>query len=804
EFSQLYLQTDEDIQFFRNMLEAYGNDRAVIRLATNAILKQDLSRELVLKFPERVPGLMSPEMEQARWQVFASLDTLLTGESDFNFLEQLATNYEGSGEDAYQVLLAIVNKGLSRDLALKFPKKAKALMSDEMKPMRRYVFENADTLLHEESDLQFLTRLVGKHGKTADQIVRDYLRCLQEGAIERSEKDLVLEFAEVFRVISPTTLVAYKEAKAAGGGEVFLTGLRDLAEKMISTESVPEKDRETPYYDEILRSVYANNAGNWGSHKLNATCTDRSRDLDQFSFESRYEIDLLSAADVSVREGETLDREKIKELEENVYALAREMEEQGFDSEKAKEALASEVEEKLRTVQERGGLTGVDLEKITSTEERLFLLLVDAVYGEGSIDTADLKRLVIRYEFAYFEDIRDYIEGTNDRVGRARNPDYGLLTELHSFYSDRIKEVNRGLVRAALENPEVAKTFPQYFEQLSKDAAIQKRKEIMSRQRVDRLGMSDSFIEQIRRSLRGKTGRDYTPEYVRRLIARYESSTGGLREKTTVSKKKRTKAFYGQLRAQREKTFRVMQELTGEEVDPQDVHLDEINLAELIEGQVSIEKGRYDEEQFASYTVQRFLNVFADEREAIESQLDKFKTASGKGREVLNAYFTKSKESANARMVGGVCVAGDNPDRSGRKNMWDMENYFQLVFQDPETYRCQGLVLLHHFTDDEGKRILAASLNPSSTYVLSVDEEALFAGIMGLLVEFTEGNEFDMIVTSSNRTIRTNRTGGAFEKAIEERIRKIGKEYRFAEPKRFSFQNQYHLQEMDVVWEKGE
>lgn len=72
-------------------------------------------------------------------------------------------------------------------------------------------------------------------------------------------------------------------------------------------------------------------------------------------------------------------------------------------------------------------------------------------------------------------------------------------------------------------------------------------------------------------------------------------------------------------------------------------------------------------------------------------------------------------------------------------NLWDMSNYFQLVLQDPENYQCLGLVLLHKF-DQDGKKVLTASFNPSSTYLYSVDEEALFKGIMGTLEGFARDN----------------------------------------------------------------
>jgi hypothetical protein len=277
--------------------------------------------------------------------------------------------------------------------------------------------------------------------------------------------------------------------------------------------------------------------------------------------------------------------------------------------------------------------------------------------------------------------------------------------------------------------------------------------------------------------------------------------TGGLQEKASASLNPQTKAFYGQLKSQRERTLEALKVITGQEVDPKTVHLGEINLQQAQQAEVNIREGKYDEDQFASYTTQRFIDLFEEEKTKIERELDKFESISGKQREVLHGYITKSKESANARMVGGVCVAGDNPAKNPDQNMWDMPNYFQLVFQEPDTLQCQGLVLLHSFTHGD-KKVLTASINPSSTYLYSVDENALFNGIMSTIEHFASDNQFDTIVLPQNKTVRTNRTGGQFEKSMDEKVSQKNKTFRFDTPQQFSYSPNYQLQDMDVIWEK--
>ncbi|OGI74408.1 hypothetical protein A3D42_00090 [Candidatus Nomurabacteria bacterium RIFCSPHIGHO2_02_FULL_41_18] len=63
-------------------------------------------------------------------------------------------------------------------------------------------------------------------------------------------------------------------------------------------------------------------------------------------------------------------------------------------------------------------------------------------------------------------------------------------------------------------------------------------------------------------------------------------------------------------------------------------------------------------------------------------------------------------------------------------------------------------------------------------------------------------NGFDRIEVSKSKTIRTNRTGGEFEREMDRRITAIGVTDAFAEPRQFSFNPNYNLKDMDVIWEK--
>lgn len=198
--------------------------------------------------------------------------------------------------------------------------------------------------------------------------------------------------------------------------------------------------------------------------------------------------------------------------------------------------------------------------------------------------------------------------------------------------------------------------------------------------------------------------------------------------------------------------------------------------------------------------------IFSEEVEALDKELSKYVAQDERGETTrdITALFIKTAPSAGMRQVAGLCVAVDNPDpETERYNMWEMENYLQLVLRDEQTRRCVGGVLLHYY-EQQGKRILTASLNPSSTLLYKVDEEALFKELVRVLGDFARVNEIDIIGVSTDSGIRTNRTGGLFERALNHRIREISERFNLDSKEQFSYEPPYRQQALDVIWRKND
>lgn len=790
ELSQMIVVNQEDF----NILSYLSNENVVRKILDQSVTAGQVT--ILLDAYKTIPELKTNN------ELVLEYCAQFEDEQSTILFRDLSSEYEYEIENIRTVGSLLKDGHISRESALAFPKNARALMDDKMRETRLFILQNGNLLLNDISDIKFMNSLVGEFGMQSDPLIRGYKNALDSGEISSKERALFLEFVRQFRVVSPLLLKEYKAAKSTGVEKVYIARLRDLAGRMTDSRLITDDERKTQHYHDLLQHVYRNNSGQWTDYANNDTCRDRSSDLDEFEIRPKYEIDLLTQSEIRVKDGVVLDPQVKERLQRPIYSVASKMESLSHDKEQITAYLSENIDSALDKIISEGGLQGIDLDKITTIDEKMFLIITDSLFGSRVMDRSVLKDLLITYEFTTYEDILNYIQGTQDRVGLANNQEYALMCELGTFYSDRIKEVNRLLVQKAWKNPSIAAIMPGYFERLAQDNKKTERENLRNRLQIDKLGISESFLLRAKEILEKGRKRNYTLDEVKSIIGRYESWTGGLTEKTSTSPKTRTKAFYGTLRSQRERTFAAQKALFGEEIDPSKISLGEINLAEALDSEEKIREGEYDSEQFASYTGQRFIDIFYEERAEIKAELAKYESTSGRKREVLNGYITKSKESANARMVGGVCVAGDNPGKNPDLNMWDMPNYLQMIFQDPDTLQCQGLVLMHSI-NDAGRRILTISLNPSSTYLYSIDERALFDGISSAIGVFAGENNFDYVVVSRNSAIRTNRTGGIFEQAMNEKITQMGESITFETLKQFSYNPDYAMQEVDVIWKRN-
>jgi hypothetical protein len=129
----------------------------------------------------------------------------------------------------------------------------------------------------------------------------------------------------------------------------------------------------------------------------------------------------------------------------------------------------------------------------------------------------------------------------------------------------------------------------------------------------------------------------------------------------------------------------------------------------------------------------------------------------------IRGYFSKTQETANARMGAYVCIAGD-------AKMWKNKNYFEFVEKDEDTGKCVGVTMLLRIDATSGKRYLWMGPNPFESFLTQVRAGQALEHMYSSVVEFAAANGFDgVVVPAEDGQILgacTNR-GGTFPDLIK-------------------------------------
>jgi len=666
----------------------------------------------------------------------------------------------------------------------------------------------------------FVVKLVKKHNGLEKELIKGYVECKEKGIIKEENYEDILELVNRIPVLNTIIVKEYLEAKSKQKETEYLDKITDTMDRMTSG-GVKEEERNEEYFQDLLEYTYPNNAGSYGKYESVKTCQDRSQDLEGFKIKEKYPINIVDKSKLELREGREIDKENLGKIEKEREEIIREYNEGGI--EKISQSLDKIIEEMIVKIGEENKL-GIQVEKLISQEEKIYAAILYSRLNK-EIKEEEIKKSILYYNFSHLDNIERYQENGEEGIEK----DYEKIMGLSEFYKDTIKEAQNVIVDKGKQNPIFQEITENVYKENQERERIAREKQELGKLQIDKLGLNDKFIKDMRNILikrrlnkdstkeeKARIEEKYSEDRVREIISRYESLTGFLEEKVSNSSDSNTKTFYGRLKGQRNKTVEAFRQLTGEEQDLMTTHLGDINLKEVIALKISASDGIYDEELFNRLIEQSVTNLYKEENEIIETEVNKFimvdydpdgKKIEKKPKK-LNGYINKDDLSSYARMVGGVCVSGCNPDK-GEKNIWDMPNYFQLVLQNPENKRCVGLVLLHHFKDEDGQKILSASYNPSSTYLYSVDQESLFNELNNTLIDFAKDNDFDKIAISKNKHIRTNRTDTIFEKSMDKAINKYKEvnnedgNYSFSNEKNFShYPSNYKLDNMDIVWSK--
>jgi hypothetical protein len=675
------------------------------------------------------------------------------------------------------------------------------LFQETQQPLAKFFLSRLSLLIEDESDIGFLTQVYGEHGAKSKNILQGYLNCLKEKKIDKRERYLILDFAREFRVVTPNIIAGYKLAREAGPEQtrIFFATLNDLSDRLISRLPLTAEQRNSSYYRELIEAKFPNNAGGYTDYENNNSADDRVHDLDRFKIRDRYTITTGTAKEVKVKDDQKIESvvKGLEVIQTDVKWVNGLVQEAGYDVKKLAVKLNELLDEQLAEFQKGPRGNVIDISQLRSVTDKIFFLNLEHLYGDGSVSQDFLKRAIMLYEFTYVDNIKPYFEGTGARVENSSHKEYALLLEMHELYSDKLKETIRKIGDEVKAEGSLSAQLERYYREIAQESL---RQQVASFE-TEKMGINPGLLSQVRKTLeKGRPGRIYSEERVVRLIQRIIQLEK--QDQLKDAKDPRAKAFIGQVSKQLRDQTKLLRTLG---VDPESTQglLATEEIKKIVADRNATWSGAYNAEEFISYVGAELKSVFIPELEQIEEELDKYEiieTADAAPARKIFGYISKTKESAHARQVAGVCVCGDNPQKSGVENQWDQPNFAQMVYDDPEAGECVGLSMMHDFDQGDGKT-LVVSMNPSSTFLFTVDEAAFFWESLNELVEFAKDNNFSRVTLSAQREIRTNRTGGQFEAAMNEAVRNVNKKYKLKEEKIFSYNPVYKLQELDVVWE---
>jgi len=800
----------EDTGYRKRFLEENKEElnRVLLRLLGNKDIKS--FKEILEYFEGEDTGYRKRFLEENKEVFNNSILLRLLENKDIKSFKEILEYFEGE-DTGYRKRFLEENKEELNSIIVK---------SFETEGIKVYKYlkelEGQEKIKFISGETNFLAEIIKQNQGLEQALIAGYFNCKAEGIIKESNYEDILDLVDRLPILSITIVKEYLEAKSKQRETEYLDKIIEIADKMISG-GITEEEKSKEYFQDLLEYIYPNNIGDYANYESTSTCQDRSQDLEVFNIQEKYPIDILDRGKLELREGRELDKSSLENIQKEREDIMKVYSEGGIEN--IKQNLDSIIEEMISKMEEENTL-GIERDKLMNQEEKIYAIMLYSRLNKG-IKAEDIKKSILYYNFAYLDNIERYQTYTDEGIEKR----YEQIMELSEFYKNTIQEAQNIIIEKGKNNP----IFEGVKENIYIENQKRERREDLGRLQVDKLGLNDKFIKDMRnilikRRLRKDTTKEekielekkYSLDRVREIISRYESMTGFLEEKASNSPDSNTKTFYGRLKGQRNKTIEAFKTLTGEEQDLLTTHLGNINLKEVIDLKISASNGIYDEELFDRLIQQSISNLYQEEYAILETEANKFILVdydeNGKKIEKkpkkLNAYISKDALSAYARMVGGVCVAGCNPDK-GSENIWDMPNYFQLVLQNPENKRCVGLVLLHHFEDENGQKILSASYNPSSTYLFSVDEGTLFNELNNTLIKFAEENNFDKIVISKNGGIRTNRTDTIFETSMNKAIAQYKDNnngdgtYSFSEDEDFSYYTtNYQLKDMDIVWSR--
>jgi hypothetical protein len=593
------------------------------------------------------------------------------------------------------------------------------------------------------------------------------------------------KYAETTKIFDKTVLTKYIgifEQEGEEKANEYLESLSSKAKVLIGSK-IPEGHRELPEYQYLVRYVFPD--GNNSTYEDNLGCGDKLEHVKKYKFDREgYPVVLTGLLGYKVKEGVEPDQQVLSAYTERLGKIRQFITSRGPDN----EALQKLFEEKISKIFEEKAWS--EFRKITSLslkEKMLCLFLGEAVRrkqkGESSEPDTDICDLIIEYKYAFHEDLEAYVARSADGVKAYKdkvNQDYMLLAELSAIYGENVKHVLRHNIFEELENSE---NYDQVIEVFSeKLGGTSESKNLTSKQwkRIDNTFANDRIPTKKRSKILYKqvyglfsSNIEFESDEERQeFVDKLKDIFAKLENDLTVQKFRELLPKFYKLRA-----------LYRSGINTQLTELFTYDINTIFE-----ELAKYEE------------NVEIEEvKERRTGNVKEIKKSSKKRN--VRGYFTKTAETANARMGAYLCIAGDT-------KMWENKNYFEMILVDEKTNKCVGVVMLLEVKGKDGEKYLWFGPNPFKSFLDVVSGQACYQFLYKKTCEFAEQNNFaGVVVPSEDDQILgecTNRIGDfpGFIKASRLRDKKDGL-ITVDFDKRHTLGESYGYTDGALIWKKG-
>jgi ACT domain-containing protein len=583
------------------------------------------------------------------------------------------------------------------------------------------------------------------------------------------------KYAESTKIFEKNVLAKYIEIFEQKGEEKaneYLASLSSKAKGLIGSE-IPGNHRELPEYQYLVRYVFPD--GNYSNYEKNLGCGDKLEHLNKYEFDrTGYPVVLTGLLGYKIKEGSKSDQQLIGTYTERLNKIRRFVASRGPNN----DALQKTFDEKIKQIFTKKAWPEFrEMADLTSKEKMLCLFLGEAIRrkqkGQSSEPDANICDLIVEYKYAFHEDLEAYVARSADGVKAYKDKesqDYMLLAELSVIYGENVKHVLKHNI----------------FEELENSANYDQIVEIFS----EKIGGSNE-------------DKDLTPKQWKRIDNTFSNAR--------IPAVKRSEILYKQVYGifSSNIDFESNEEKQGFEDKLKDL------FSELT-SDLSVEKFRELLPRFYklrtlyrsginakltelfTYDINTIFEELAKYEENVEKEKQSKKSSKKRN---IRGYFTKTAETANARMGAYLCIAGDT-------KMWENKNYFEMVLTDEETNKCVGVVMLLAIKGKDGEKYLWFGPNPFESFLDVVSSQACYQYLYDNTCEFAEQNNFaGVVVPSKNEQILgqcTNR-GGDFPGFIKDsRLRDKKDGLMIVDfDKKHALGGGYGYEEGALIWKRG-